>query len=355
MWIKRLGIAALFLAFIVITLGAYTRLKDAGLGCPDWPGCYGHWSVPTTPETLEHASTHFPAQPVEAPKAWPEMIHRYFASALGLLILITAIISVKTRQHLSRSQVLLAVSLLALVICQGLLGKFTVTMRLDPIVVVAHLLGGFTTLSLLFLMTIRAYFPPTEPRKSALQSHALFGLICVPVLICQIALGGWTSANYAARICPELPVCSEQWLDTLDVGAAFQRPAQDYASFEHAPHLDAASKITIQMLHRGGALITTLLLGTLYLTVLFHQRHPRPTRRLATTALVLLAAQVGLGLLNVLLDLPLPIAVAHNGVAALSLLALLAVTYRLYYGENTTDEPSHYPTTSLTDAPHSMA
>lgn len=379
MWIKRLSVVALLLACVVISLGAYTRLKDAGLGCPDWPGCYGHWVVPTTPEAITQAETRFPSQPVEHPKAWAEMVHRYFASTLGFLILVTAVISYRQRRQLPAGQLRLAFLLLAIVIGQGLLGKFTVTLRLDPVVVMLHLLGGFTTLSLLFLMVIRLHFPkqmhyskqmplPKQlhaPKQKTphpgISTFAKTAMFCLAILVCQIGLGGWTSANYAARICPELPVCSDNWMETFDVAAALQRPSGDssatrFVSYEHAPHLNATTKITIQMMHRIGALVTTILLGSFYLLLLFRREFSGSTQSLAATALTLLGVQVLLGLLNVILDLPLYIAVAHNGVAALSLLALISVTYSLYYQENAHHESSHYPATPDTAIPpHSMA
>jgi len=201
---------AVLLAMCVVVLGAFTRLRDAGLGCPDWPTCYGHYMLwPETPEEIAVANAAHPDFPFEAAIAWPEVVHRYFASTLGLVIIAINVVAWRNRHN--RGQPLkLPLFLLALVIAQGLFGMWTVTLKLWPQVVTLHLLGGFATLSLLWLLALRlenrSWSHPDVPllHWNALKPLALLGLILV---CCQIALGGWTSSNYAALACPDLPTC----------------------------------------------------------------------------------------------------------------------------------------------------
>src|SRR5690606_4955338 len=201
-------------ALCVIVLGAYTRLKDAGLGCPDWPGCYGFLSVPSTAAQIAEAEARFPHAPFEAHKAWPEVVHRYVASGLGLLIILINVQAFRHRREPGQP-LKLPLLLLALVILQGLFGMWTVTLNLWPQVVTAHLLGGFTTISLLWLLTLRLFNRPWPQPYVPIQHWIKLkplATFCLVLVICQIALGGWVSANYAALACPELPTCQGRWL-----------------------------------------------------------------------------------------------------------------------------------------------
>ena len=193
---KKLVLLSILLAMVVIILGAYARLTDAGLGCPDWPGCYGHLSFSQTTENIETAQQAFPDRPFEEHKAWNEMIHRYFASALGFLILVIFINSLFSKAY--NKPVKLPLFLVFLVCFQGALGMWTVTLNLLPAVVMGHLLGGFTVLSCLFLLYLRLTpyrIPGGDARMRQFGKYAILGII---ILTGQIALGGWTSANYAA-------------------------------------------------------------------------------------------------------------------------------------------------------------
>ncbi|OZB03214.1 MAG: cytochrome B, partial [Idiomarina sp. 34-48-12] len=195
---------SVLLAFVVIVLGAYTRLTDAGLGCPDWPGCYGELTVP---KDAEKAVELFPHAPLESQKAWNEMIHRYAAGTLGLVILAITIAAFVRRRHDPSQPVGLPVLLLALVTFQAALGMWTVTMNLQPLIVMGHLLGGFTTISLLYLLLLRlerVHMPLGDSKMRSMRGFALFALL---VVFGQIALGGWVAANYAAMACTELPFC----------------------------------------------------------------------------------------------------------------------------------------------------
>ncbi|RLT94229.1 MAG: heme A synthase [Ketobacter sp.] len=330
---KRLSILAVLLACGVVALGAYTRLKDAGLGCPDWPGCYGHLVVPQSSEAINNANAAYPERPLESHKAWPEMIHRYFASTLGLVIFSILFMCIRARKRDPDIPIRIPAVLAILVVFQGLLGMWTVTLGLFPTIVMAHLLGGFTTLCLLFLLAVQLHAPadaaPTAapaPSRAALR----FGIIGMAVLAFQIALGGWTAANYAATVCSELPICQSGWQQHVNLEDAFQFWGHGVEDYEFATHLAADAKITIHVAHRIGAIITTLYLGSLFIWLLTRSGTTPLVRKAALAALSLLALQVALGISNVVLDLPLLVAVAHNGVAAILMMSLMFLNLSLY-------------------------
>lgn len=314
----RLALFAALLALIVVLLGAYTRLTHAGLGCPDWPGCYGFISVPKTEAQLAHAELHFPDTPVEADKGWAEMTHRYFAGTLGLLIVLLAARSWSHRRDPGQP-VKLPLFLLAVVFAQAAFGMWTVTLKLWPQVVTGHLLGGFATLSLLFLLTLRlSGVLPALIVPKRLQYWATAGLVLV---IGQIALGGWVSSNYAAVACIDLPTCHGQWWPAADFANGFhltQHIGPNYLGGQ----LDSDARTAIHLTHRIGAVIVTVvLLGLTW------QLRAVGMTRLAGLLLIALAAQVSLGLSNVYFHLPLPVAVAHNAGGAALLLTLVLVNY----------------------------
>ncbi len=317
---------AVVLAFVVVTLGAYTRLTDAGLGCPDWPGCYNHMIAPTTPDAVEKADSHYPGMPVHVTKAWTEMVHRYAAGILGLLIFVLGIMSFRRRQ-VPGQPVVVPVILIAIVIFQALLGKWTVTMKLLPVVVMCHLLGGFTILGLLWWFNLKTaeYFPSLKSSKAArFRSWSIGGLIIVAL---QITLGGWTSTNYAALVCPTFPYCSaQQFFPLIDFHQAF-----NFFNFENA-NLSYAALITIQMTHRFGALITGLYVSILSICLIVLKGRP-VLRGIGIVMLIILLVQICLGVLNIELLLPLFIAVLHNFVAALLLLAMVTLVYASFQSE----------------------
>ena len=316
-------------AMCVVVLGAWTRLEDAGLGCPDWPGCYGILTVPDTAEEIAQAEAAFPDAPFEAEKAWPEVIHRYFASTLGLLIIFVNIIAWRNR-HTPGQPFKLPLFLLFLVIAQGLFGMWTVTLKLWPQVVTTHLLGGFTTLSLLWLLCLRLnnrpWQQPTVPihQWTALRPLALTALI---LLVCQITLGGWTSSNYAALACPDLPTCQGRWLPPMDFGSGFN-VAQEIGPNYLGGQMDGEARVAIHMAHRIGALLVTLAIGFLVYR-LYNNAGSRELTRLTHLLLGLLIIQVCLGISNIVFSLPLWVAVAHNAGGALLLLTLVTLNYRL--------------------------
>lgn len=321
--IKKMTFGCLVLAFIVIVLGAYTRLSDAGLGCPDWPGCYGTMLVPTQAEAIAAAESAYPERPFVESKAWIEMIHRYFAGALGLFILAIAGMSVTGKYGRPRK---LPCFLLVLVTFQAALGMWTVTMNLMPVVVMGHLLGGFSVFSLLFLMYLRLHSFRIMGGDYRAKQYAKYATAGIVVLVGQIALGGWTSANYAALACTELPFCEGNWMAKMDFDGAFSVPAVN--DFEFGAH-SYEQRMTMHVMHRLGAIITFAYLMWLGL-LLSKKVASQLIRSQAAVMMVLLAIQVALGISNVVLKLPIVIAVMHNAVAALLLLSLVLISYTLY-------------------------
>lgn len=321
-WLKRLATFSVLLAALVIMLGAYTRLKDAGLGCPDWPGCYGEVAVPQTHEAIQKANLEYPTMPVDVGKAQIEMTHRYFAESLGLTIVILALLAFMTRKKHSLP-LWLPGSLVALVVFQGLLGMWTVTMRLFPLAVMGHLLGGFCTLSLLWLCVL--YIANKKPATIAMATHLpTLALATLVIVFCQILLGGWTSANYAALICPDFPTCQGQWWPNTHFASAFNFlggiDLDNPLAFQDTP-----GRTAIHLMHRIGALVTLIAGATLVMSAWRYA----PLRKVTTVLALFLIIQIGLGISNVVLSLPLHVAVAHNAMGALLLLTLVTLNFRI--------------------------
>jgi len=327
-WFARTAFAATLLAFVVIVLGAYVRLSNAGLGCPDWPGCYGRIVAPDKHHEIRQAEAAFPGSQVSPAKAWKEMVHRYGAGTLGLLILLLAVLAVRNRADPAQS-VALPLLLVVLVGFQASLGMWTVTLLLRPAVVTLHLITGMATLGLLWWVALRhsASMELTPPPKPALHAFALFGLV---VLFLQIVLGGWTSSNYAALLCPDFPTCQGQWLPPLALADAFHVLGTSGVNYEGG-QLSGQAGVTVHFIHRVGALVTLVYLGGLGLAALLGGG-ARRVRALGALLLLILAAQIALGVANVLLRLPLPIAVGHNAGAALLVLTLVALNHTLSSG-----------------------
>ena len=319
---RLLLLGATLLAFAVVTLGAYVRLSDAGLGCPDWPGCYGQLiGVPDAAHERASALAAFPDKPLVAHKAWKEMAHRYCAGALGLLIALIAVVAWRQRSALRQSPLLPSV-LVAIVSFQALLGMWTVTALLKPMVVSAHLLGGMTTLALLVWLLLRQR-PQVRVRPA--EGLVLPAALALLVVVMQIALGGWVSSNYAALACSDFPTCLGAWLPEMDFARAFQLH-RDLGLNADGTLLSNAALTAIHWSHRVGALIVALVVGRLVL-LLARRRDWRTWGLLLGGAL---AAQIGIGIANILLSLPLPLAVAHNAGAAILLCLILALNLRLW-------------------------
>ncbi len=314
---RRLALAGVFLTFIVVVLGAWVRLSAAGLGCPDWPGCYGHLTADQAAQNVDVISQAFPDRPFEYHKALKEMVHRYFASTLGLLILVLAGLAIANRRD-PNQPVGLPIALVGLVIFQGLLGMWTVTLLLKPLIVVLHLLGGLTILSLLGWLAIDPERRTRVREESGIRALALVGLI---VLGLQITLGGWTSSNYAALACPDFPTCQNVAWPHMDVKDAFVLWRGLGIDYEGGV-LDHPARVAIHFVHRLGALVAAVVLGLLSLQA---WRNGRNTSIRVTGAVLgmILLIQLVLGPLMVVRALPLALATAHNGVAALLLLCLV--------------------------------
>ncbi len=313
-----LVLTAFALTFCVASFGAYVRLSDAGLGCPDWPGCYGHLVIPLHDQWVGSANSAFPERPVELFKAWVEMIHRHLAKLLGLLVIGLAVWAWR-RRHLAGQPVALPVALVGAVLFQGLLGAWTVTWQLKPLVVMAHLLGGLTILALLWWLALHGLLS-RRPLRGAVRGWAAVGLVAV---MAQIALGGWTSANYAALACNnEFPTCLGQWWPAqMDFEEGFVLWRGVGTNYEFGV-LDAGARTAIQVVHRLGALLlTAILLGLAW------QLWRSERRRLALLVVAGLAAQLAIGVSLVWLWLPLPLAVAHHAGGAVLLLILVTVNY----------------------------
>lgn len=320
---KWLVSVTVLLTMVVIIYGAFTRLTDAGLGCPDWPGCYGFLKVPEKPASIEMAAQAFPERPLEPHKAWNEMIHRYLAGTLGLLIAAIFISSIASRGRQPRA---LPTAMLILVMLQAALGAWTVTLSLLPIVVLAHLLGGFTLYCLLALywMQLSPQLRVVEPALAKLKPLAI---VTALVVLLQIGLGGWTAANYAALACIELPICEAGWVSRLALDEAFDLHL-GYSNYEYGV-MSAEARQTVHVFHRFGAYIT-LAVVSLFAVKLYRHAQTKTMQRFAVALGLVLLLQFILGLLNVLLHLPLANAVAHNFVGANLLMIMLVVLYQLY-------------------------
>ena len=318
-WFVRLARIGAVLALAVVMLGAYVRLSDAGLGCPDWPGCYGRLVVPHPATSAEELGLEY-TRPLEAGKAWREMIHRYLASSLGLICLGLAAIAWRNRRDPEQPK-LVPAALVALIVFQGLLGMWTVTLLLKPIVVVAHLLGGIATLALLASLGKwrSTRFPSPSPALRAL------GLAAAAALVLQISLGGWTSSNYAALACPDFPKCQTQWWPAIaDFKEAFVLWRGIGIDYEGGV-LDHPARVAIHFTHRLGAVLAAVLIALLGVSLV----RESATRADGGAVLAVLALQLCLGVSIVWFGVPLGVAVLHNGVAALLLLAVINANQRI--------------------------
>lgn len=313
------------LAFTVVILGAYTRLKDAGLGCPDWPGCYGQITVPKTPLAIASAQKLYPGQFVEPNKAWPEMVHRYFAGTLVLFILTLTMLGYRQRKTQS-STFKITLLLAGCVLFQAMLGMWTVTLKLHPLVVMGHLLGGMTIASLLWLLTLKSGTLVNGGARTLTYLKPWFA-VGIGIVSLQIFLGGWTSANYASIICPDFPFCQSSLFPKFDFMHAFNFFSPLGQNYQGGL-LGTTARVTIQMFHRYGAFITLSYLSLLGFYILFSRR-TYVLKNTAGMVLIILASQIFLGILNIATSLYLPIAVTHNAVALLLLLSMITLRYQL--------------------------
>lgn len=354
-WLRGLALFGVLLCFGVVVLGAYVRLTDAGLGCPDWPGCYGHVS-PVGAADSPASQAQFPGRPLETGKAWHEMIHRYAAGTLATVIIVIAALAIAAR----KPKVVGAgfgLLLFATVIVQALLGMLTVTWLLKPLIVTLHLIFGMTTLALLWWLWLRVRLQPFSGASSAFgkrhsEGSSVFvqrvsegssawssrvktvrtaywlAVLAVVVLAVQFFLGGWTSANYAAVACPDFPTCQGAWWPHADFGHAFVLWRGLWINYEGGILANPA-RVAIHLAHRLGALTVTL---TFLVTSLFVIGSPAlaAARPRAYLVLAALGLQLAIGISMVLQTFPLWLTTAHTAGAALLLMAILALTAKLH-------------------------
>lgn len=319
--LHRLALLAAVVSFVVIVLGAFVRLSDAGLGCPDWPGCYGHVTWPVEAHEVEQANQSFPERAVETHKAWKEMVHRYLAGALVLLVLAINILAWKSSARKGIRN--LAAALLVLIVFQAALGMWTVTLKLLPVVVMGHLMGGLATFCLLLWLTWSTAGAGSSVEHAAFRPFRGMILAAFAVLLVQLALGGWTSSNYSALACPDFPTCQGSWWPEANFTDGFVIWREIGVDYEGGV-LDLRSRVAIHLVHRIGAVVTFIILGLLAIKLISLPA----VRKEGLTMGALLLAQITLGIQNVVLQLPLVNAVAHNGMGALLLASMLWLLYR---------------------------
>lgn len=327
--------------FTVITLGAYVRLSHAGLGCPDWPGCYGFLiGVPDNAVEIAQAESAYEGSNVDIGKAWKEMIHRYLAGFLGIFIFIISYLFYK---HNINKLFGISFFVSVLVIFQATLGMFTVTWQLQPLIVMFHLVGGLAIISLLWLIFLRYnkfnYFKPiTDIRfdipKRKIKNLYVFAYLTLIVLVMQIMLGGWTSTNYAALACADFPRCNASWWPQMDFYNAFVVELATDLNYEFG-RLDSPARVAIHFTHRIWAIFATA--AIILLSVFSFLIIKSPFQKVLSLLLILfLGIQILLGVLNIKLGLPILVAVGHNGNAALLLMCLVTQLFFIKSIKNNT-------------------
>ena len=312
------------LALCVIVLGAYVRLSHAGLGCPDWPGCYGHLTAGQAADNHQAVNAAYPDRPVEYAKALKEMLHRYLAATLGFVILIIGALAWRNRQD-SMQPVRMPLVVVGLVVFQGLLGMWTVTLLLKPAIVSAHLIGGLTTMALLWWMSLQTTRRSRPKSEDSLRRWAVIGMV---VLVAQILLGGWVSTNYSAVACPDFPTCQRSFWPTMDFKDAFVLWRGLGIDYEGGV-LDHPARVAIHFTHRIGAIVAALVLGFVAWKAM-RTSQSSGVRTAGTALAATLVTQLMVGPLMVIKTFPLPLATAHNAMAALLVLSMVALLRFLF-------------------------
>ncbi|MBE0590856.1 MAG: COX15/CtaA family protein [Gemmatimonadales bacterium] len=321
---RRLVLVTVVLTLCLIMLGAWVRLTDAGLGCPDWPGCYGKLTPIHASEQIQQAVAEQGGEhgPVSMGKAWREMVHRYLASGLGLLIIAIAVLSTRWRGVLRQSPIL-PWALVGLVVLQGLFGKWTVTLLLKPAIVTGHLIGGMLLFALLVWLWQRQQPDPAPVDAEPLANMRVAALVGLVLVAIQIFLGGWTSTNYAALVCSDLPTCQGKWWPEVDFANAFHM-FRELGQTADGEALSMQALTAIHLSHRIAAVVVALYVLWLGLRAM----RTGGAEKLGQLILLVLVLQFCLGLANVAFSLPISLAVAHNGGAALLLGAVTVLNYR---------------------------
>ena len=323
-WFRRVALIGAVLAAIVVVLGAWVRLTNAGLGCPDWPGCYGHIHPAEIVGRVSEANAAFPSRPFEYHKALHEMVHRYAVGALSLVVLGLAVLALVNRREPQQPRVLPWV-LVGVLLLQAALGAFTVTKLLQPLIVTAHLAGGMTTLALLWWL---ALVPERRDVKAAERPVRRLALVALAVVVLQVLLGGWTSSNYAAVACPDFPTCQGSLAPHADFKDAFVLWRGFGVDYEGGV-LGEASRTAIHLTHRAGAVLTAALL--LFLSVYtFRRAQTRAVKVAAIAVGVAVTLQWLIGMNLIWQGFPLWLGTSHNAGAALVLLSTLALVRFLF-------------------------
>jgi cytochrome c oxidase assembly protein subunit 15 len=314
--LKNLTLFSGLLGFVVVALGAWTRLADAGLGCPDWPGCYGFATIPINPEEISVANGRFPETPYELAKAIPEVVHRYFAATLGLFI-IGIFVAASRNNKVSGRDKKLSLFLLFWVIMQGTFGYLTVSLKLWPQVVTTHLMSGFLTTVIVWLLYFKFKDQDSVKRNPWNLSPNMKRFVTLSIVLVsfQIFLGAWTSTNYASFACTDFPLCQGELLPPANFSGGFDF-LQDIGPNYLGGQLDQESRVAIHLTHRFGAIFVISALGLLIFSLF-----KLGLVKVSLGLLGILLLQVLLGISNVIFHLPLLIAVGHN------LGSLLLVTY----------------------------
>ena len=320
--ISNLSFFGAFITLIVISAGAWVRLTDAGLGCPDWPGCYGMLTPPNTEKEIFEAQNSYPNSTIDIGKASREMLHRYLAGFLGLYILIVSYLTIKSGNNRS---IVLPILLVLLIIIQSLMGMLTVTQLVKPTIVTIHLLLGMMTASLIMINGF--IFLEKESDSSEVDKPLLtLIVICTFALIIQIFLGGWTSTNYASLACTDFPKCLNQWWPSeMSFDKAFTLLNLPDINYEGG-YLDYTYKLAIHFTHRVGALILSILFLSLFIYIYFFQSNYL-YKKIGIFIMTFFIIQILLGISNVLLSLPITVAVLHTVNASILLMSMIALLY----------------------------
>jgi len=322
-WFKNLVLGATILALCVVVFGAYVRLTDAGLGCPDWPGCYGTLTVPESEAAIEKAQANYPESKIDNKKAWIEMIHRYIATILGFIILSLAFLAYRNKDDI-KVKPSLVYGLLGLVIAQGMLGMWTVTELLMPIIVSLHLLGGMTTLGLLTYITHRHWGTVSDTLISINPTSKKLIRFSLVVLFFQIFLGGWTSTNYAALACTDFPTCHGELIPLMDFSNGFSL-WRELGLTSEGEALTLQALQAIQWVHRVGALIFV----SYFLYIIYLLTKLKSCNLYRNLLVIVISFQLIIGILTLLLHLPLALATMHNLGAALLVIITVIINSRI--------------------------
>ena len=318
-WFRRAALAATLLCAIVVVVGAWVRLTNAGLGCPDWPGCYGHLHPSQVVARAAEINAANPDRPFDYQKAVNEMVHRYIVGALGLLVLALAALSVSNRRDPAQPRVLPWV-IVVLLVLQALLGMWTVTLLLKPLIVTLHLLGGLATLALLWWLALP---PERRELKAAERPVRRLALTAMAVVLVQVSLGGWTSTNYAAAACGDFPTCHGSWWPEMDFRNGFVLWRGLGIDYEGGV-LDAPARVAIHYAHRLGAYVTAFVVLMLVAGA-WRRGQTRATRAAATAVAIALGLQIAIGMNLIWKGWPLWLGTAHNAGAVLVVLAMVAL------------------------------